>query len=302
MLFAVLGTLAGPPLARASVGLWNTLETLRNDGAYSDAVPYRRASIRLLAARLVSTAATGTIPSDAGSRATEQDLVLENRPPLVLLHSRLERADGLYAVRLGENVPPLVLQAPHAWYDLNSGRIVAALFEEGAGRALCMNSAHRFKGAEDPPTDSSSDADVAHRPDSVFQAVTLGFTDGLVDPLVVQIHGFGSAYQGMAAVVSDGSTLQPSREVLTAATALRSLLGPFGVVYTGKDVPELAGTGNAQGRALSGTARFLHVELSYTVRRTLLSDGDLRARLGATLAALAARDTRALDALASGAR
>ena len=297
MMLAVLGVLAGTGgVAQGTTSLWNQVEALRNDVGYSDATPFRRASVRMLASRITASAPTGQVPTDVAARAREQMLDFLTGPSMVMLESRRDRADGFYAFRLGSEQPPLILQTPHSWHDLNSGRIAAALFEEGTGRVLCMNTAQRYRGQDDPPTDLNSDADVAHRPDSLFQAMTLGIAEGMRDPLVVQIHGFGSAHQGMAAVVSDGAALQPARDVTLAAAALRPVLGTFGAIYTGSEVTELAGRGNVQGQALSGTTRFLHIELSYTARKALLTDRDLRGRFGAVLEALAARDTRALDA------
>jgi hypothetical protein len=63
------------------------------------------------------------------------------------------RGAGAYLLRPGpslDSAPEIVLQAPHAYFDLGTGNLAAALFfgEEGSGRAraLFTNTAHRYQG------------------------------------------------------------------------------------------------------------------------------------------------------------
>jgi hypothetical protein len=67
------------------------------------------------------------------------------------------RGAGAYIVRPGprpDDAPEIVLQAPHAYFDLGTGNLAAALFfgEEGRGRAraLFTNTAHRYMGMGRP--------------------------------------------------------------------------------------------------------------------------------------------------------
>lgn len=285
--------LAGPVPARAA-GLWEAVEALRADQGEVAGSPERRAAVRSLMTEIVRSAATGVLPRDIVPRASQVGLRVARHEDLVIVFSPSSRADGFYAIRTGAGIPDLVLQAPHAWYDLNTGRLAVHLFEAGHGRVLCTNTAHRYRGASPEGLEDPTHADVAHRPDSVFQAATLGVVEGLADPLVVQLHGFGSDHRGLAAVVSSGSVLQDPRWVEQATRGLRTLLendAPEGGsgVRTGTHVPELAGTTNAQGNALTGRARFLHVELSLPVRRQLLSDASGRSALGDLLDRIAER-------------
>ncbi len=280
---------AAPALGAS--GLWEEVESLRNDEAYSDATAWRRAQVRAVVADIVRGASTGILPASAKRRAEAAGLVLRDQEAWVLLSSRPDQADGFFVVRKGADVTPLVLQAPHAWYDRETGRLACALFEQGVGRALMVNSAHRHAPSQGDSTGlgTSLGADVAHRPDSVFQAATLGVVDALNDPLVVQLHGFGSSHGSYAAVLSEGATFQPSAWLRAAVSTLEASLGRHGALVTGHEVPELAGRTNVQSQALTGQGRFMHVELSLPVRQALLGDNGLLERFGRALSDLAER-------------
>ena len=68
-----------------------------------------------------------------------------------------------------------------------------------------------------------------------------------------------------------------------AIADLSGLLGFLGSVGTGEDNWRLAARDNAQGQALSGQARFLHLELGKQARRELADDPELRAAFGALM-------------------
>ena len=81
----------------------------------------------------------------------------------------------------------------------------------------------------------------------------------------------GSKRHGeFSAVISDGETLQPDVMVDRVSSAVVAVLG--GEVRKGTEVPLLAATRNAQGRAVSGQSRFIHLELSRDSRATLRED------------------------------
>ena len=279
------------PAAWADAALWREVEALRNDGAYTDASAFRRAQVRALVADLVRSLPAGSIPAGAKRRAAEAGLRLEETEGWIVLGSQPDQADGFFALRRGTGGPPLVLQAPHAWYDKGTGPLACALFEGGVGRALLVNTAQRNSPSRgDLSVDSETrGADVAHRPESVYQAATLGVADALSDPLVVQLHGFGGGHGAFSAVLSEGAAIQPASDLQMARAALAPLLTRWGGLATGAEVPELSGRGNVQSQALSGHARFLHLELSLDARTALLADPALAAELGRTLARLAER-------------
>jgi hypothetical protein len=74
-----------------------------------------------------------------------------------------------------------------------------------------------------------------------------------------------------------------------ARAVLAPLLTRWGGVATGAEVPDLAARSNVQSQALSGQARFLHIELSLDARAALLSDPALTAEFGRALVRIAER-------------
>ena len=253
-------------------GTWDTVKPLRDDGTPTYTVPAQRERVRQLVADLVSGAVQ---PEEVHGQPTHLTVQVED--DRVLLHG-----GGVFIAIRRQATEPLVLQAPHAFYDSRTGRIASQLFDEGVGQVLMLNTVHRYRGDRDAEHEP---ADVAHLSTSTFQAATLGAAQGLGDGLVVQLHGFADreAYPELAMVVSSGSTLQPPALLDEAQRAL----GVFGEVLTGAQVPELAGTKNVQGQALSGTARFLHLELSAKTRTELVEQDARRQELGGILTELA---------------
>ena len=288
---AALAMLCLAPAALAATGLWQQVEQLRNDQGYSDASAWQRAQVRAVVADVVRGATTGAVPASAARRAEAAGLVLRDHDTWIELSSRPDRADGFYAIRKAGDVPALVLEAPHAWYDLDTGKLACALFEAGYGRALLLNTAQRHAPSQGDATAHADGlgADVAHRAESVFQAATLGVVDALSDPLVVQVHGFGSGHGSYGAVLSEGSTFQASSQLAAATVALEPVLGSYGAVVTGEEVPELSARTNVQSQAITGQGRFLHMELSLSARRGMVGDQGELEGLGAALSSLAER-------------
>lgn len=269
-------------LALATASTWEQVERLRNDADDVEASMVERAEVQGFAARLVAWAAQNSVPPDLEERCLALSLTCERGDRELFVHSQERSGRGLLVLRLGHRPPPLVLVAPHGWYDLNTGRMAADWFDDGYARALVINTAHRYGGTEGP---RQREFDVAHRVDSLFQALALGVADGLADPLVVELHGFSERHGDFSAVVSDGEALQPDRVAESVAQAVEATVG--GEARRGRHVPLLAATQNAQGRALSGWSRFVHLELSRDARTTLRSDDDVAKALGERLAALA---------------
>jgi hypothetical protein len=258
-------------LIALNAGVWDEVQGLRQDGQDLTAFQSDRAHARVLMAQLSAAAPRGVLPSGWQDRATEIGFDVAETDEWV----RLSCPSGVVYLRLGPSVP-LVLQAPHAWFDRGTGALTAELFEEGTAAALMVNTGHRYGGDTD-----AEHVDVAHANETLYQAATLGVVEGRVDPLVVQLHGFGPKTSSAAAVVSQGAAFQPPDVVQRAHADLVGLFGDQ--VVTDAEVPALAGRRNLQGRVVGGTARFLHIELSQDVRAQLNQDDALRAALGARM-------------------
>lgn len=217
------------------------------------------------------------------------------------------RGAGAYVVRPGprsDDAPEIVLQAPHAYFDLGTGNLAAALFfgEEGRGRAraLFTNTAHRYKGmtraappAAPPESDESEEpdepgepgdapADVAHSAEHGFQTATERIVRVLGHVVVIQLHGFADRAGRPEIILSSGADHVPAH-----ITALAAALGAIfeRVLRYPDDIAELGGVTNVQGRMLARypRAHFVHVELSGTTRRRLGRTPALLARFGEAL-------------------
>ncbi len=252
--------------------LWVELDGLRADLTPSQLDPEAMREAQRLFADLAALTPSGEEPADLDERAARFGLSVQ-RPEhgeWLALSPSVPGAEGFYVFRLSQVASPLVLQAPHAWYDLRTGRLGCLLFEEGAGQILMTNSGQRY---------AAEHADLAHQADTLFQAATQGVSQGLQDPLILQLHGFGSSTSRRAAVVSPGSALYDPAELAEIREGLDALFR--GRIGSGDEVPDLAGRTNAQGVVLSSHVRFLHLELSSKARKSLVADADLRAELAA---------------------
>jgi hypothetical protein len=189
---------------------------------------------------------------------------------VVLVREREDarRGGGAYLVRLGSS-SPLMVQAPHTFFDQGTLELGWVLFRQVNARALFINTAHRYRAAA-KRADGSYPADVAHASDSSFQAATLG---ALADPsirVLVQLHGFGQRDGAPAAVVSTGASIAFDPLLARVARALGTALDAR-VDRFPDETSELGATTNVQAAAASNLGRaFIHIELSGDTRALLL--------------------------------
>jgi hypothetical protein len=203
------------------------------------------------------------------------------------------RGAGAYVLRVAppEPGPTILLQAPHEFFDLHTGRIAAELFFDPPPdvatrpRALFTNTIHRYQLAPNP-------ADVAHNPQHAFSVATEAFALAAGGARVIQIHGFGARTDdddggepgSVAAVISAGDEAGSSPLTQALASALIAEYGPE-VKRFPEDVRFLGATTNVQGRLLRRIegSEFVHLELSAELRKKLLGSAQLRRRLAAIL-------------------
>lgn len=274
-------------LAGAVTDLWSQVEAARADEAFAPPSAELRAGYSLLVRDLARAAVAGGVPGDATARAEALGLELDVAGDVLMLREAPGRAQGggLLAIRLGPVNGELVLQAPHPFYDLHTGRVVAAMFESGRARAAQIATAHRQAGERK----GGPSSDAAHNAALLFQSATLGLAGALPDPLFVQLHGFSSETTSADAVVSPGLGRLSEAELDRWQTALAPALG-VADLRGGDQVSALAARTNVQGAALADRARFLHLELSLPLRERLRDDAAARQRLEAALEALARRE------------
>jgi len=209
------------------------------------------------------------------------------------------RGAGAYVFRIGppDAGPTILLEAPHNFYDLGTGRLAAELFFDpppGARpRALFTNTIHRYQLAPgNKKKRKHNPADVAHNPQHAFSIATEAFAIAAGGARVIQIHGFGSRtddddegdVDNVLVVVSAGDEAGSSPLTAAIAGALTGELGPE-VKRFPEDVRFLGATTNAQGRLLRKIdgAEFVHVEMSSELRKKLADGAALRRKLAAIL-------------------
>ncbi len=212
------------------------------------------------------------------------------------------RGAGAYLFRAGagegDETPAILLQAPHADYDIGTGDIAVSLFVDPPPgrrpRALFLSTIHRYQvepGRRQRRADNP--ADVAHNPDHLFNVATDAAARALGDVVVLQLHGFADASDvaedaavpsGTEMVISAGDRRGSSPLVSSLAAGLRQAFGA-GVRRFPEEIEVLGATTNVQGRALAGTlgARFVHLEISAGLRKELRASPAKLTELGRIL-------------------
>jgi len=202
-----------------------------------------------------------------------QSLTLQqvNHPNFITLQElpTAKQGRGLFAINT-QATKNRLLQAPHADSDLYTGKIADRLFLEGEFKAAQWNTVKR------------DISDMAHEPDTYWQAFTLAFAKQYPDGKIIQLHGYEQDIRKTAAgeasdmILSAGHKAPPPWLQQTAACLKNAF--PKRVSLYPSDVRELGGTGNVQGRLLQALKHdgFLHIEMSKAMRKELLDNADTR--------------------------
>ena len=211
-----------------------------------------------------------------------------------------ERGAGAYIFRVAPRVqsePTILLQAPHNFFDLGTGRLAADVFftpREGVRpRALFTNTIHRYQLVPgDKKKRKDNPADVAHNPEHAFTIATDAFTIAAGHARVIQLHGFGAREEidgdgdvgAIAMVISAGQKSGSSPLSSAIAVAATKVFGTQ-VRRFPEDTNVLGATTNAQKRVLEKSRRgdFVHIEISGDVRKQLAASTELRAQLASVL-------------------
>jgi len=233
-----------------------------------------------------------------------------------------KRGAGVIVVRTGR-ARPILVEAPHTFFDKGTLPIALAVFEAQGARALLINTVHRYidkqkdndagakdekenenddekekddeKGAEDD--DKQPDRDEIDDPDAGIEIVPS-------DVAHAEQTFFLAAHRELLALMKDVTVVQlhgfrdekvPDVGVIVSASktsgdaeGLAARLGPAlpdtQVKSYPKDVQTLGGTTNVEARACREmSAPFFHVEIARTWRDKLTSDKALRAKFAAAL-------------------
>lgn len=199
----------------------------------------------------------------------------------------IRRGGGVYVwrTRAGAAARPLVIQAPHSFFDAGTGAIARALFERTGAAALAINTVHRYQGKEKPPATKIAPADVAHSERTYFQSFTIGTSRALGKAAYVQIHGYDPdahpELAGFDAVASKGDAAGVADATFDRLLgALGAVVGPGRIAVYGREARTLGATANVQGRYLNAYSddAFYHLELSRPLRTRINADAAFRER------------------------
>lgn len=221
----------------------------------------------------------------AGWRALQMCRRVEQNLAVLSECDSARRGRGIFMLKTGAGVEDWLLQAPHAKFDQYTGDLAALLFNEAPFRAAQWNTVSRQAAV----ADRAEPADLAHLDGTYWQAFTRAFARQFPHGRIVQIHGFEQAKRDSKGamhsdiIVSAGHA-RPPQWVRAAAVCLKSKMPGVVSLYP-SEAGELGGTTNVQGQLLRSLRHdgFLHLEMSYSLRKLLLQRQDLRQALAACL-------------------
>ena len=255
------------------------------------------AGIQTLVPALLAAATTGRVPAAVTARAVAIGMVVERwnvagHEHLALVEAPESRhGAGAYLFAVGRTAvaggPWVLLEAPHAYFDVGTGRIAAALYftppPGPAPLAFFTNTLHRYTQADGTRQKRDwNPADACHNREHLLAVATTAAANAVPNVTVVQLHGFssngndaGDPPAGTASVVSAGRADGPTPLSRATAASLRAPLGE-GVRLFPVDAQVLGATTNVEMKALSAipATRFVHIELAPSVRDTLLAAPD----------------------------
>ncbi|MGC4848994.1 hypothetical protein ACLQ3F_17255 [Micromonospora sp. DT15] len=248
---------------------------LSRDNPYRDPDTEERATARRAARSLVTEPNAANdldqVFGDLGFRAHHGTDPVTDRPfALYLADGSDDRSWGAVLVDRG-TAPRTVIEVPHPGFDINTEKLGLAVHRKTPGSVLLVAGAHRQA--------ADSDADVAHNDRSLFHTLATEFARNDLDQ--IQLHGFADRNLPTSdAVVSTGSA--PVTPVARRIADGLSGAGLNACRAWVRKCGQLEGKTNQQGRAAAELeAVFVHLELSWSVRR----DAEARGRVADVLAA-----------------
>ena len=168
------------------------------------------------------------------------------------------------------------LMIPHGTKDLKTDEIGIKLMSRGEFVGGAFNTVPRYSASED----QSQNQDMAHTRNTYFVSYTKAFADVFPRGRLVQLHGFAKEKRDTKSgrqadvIVSSGSTIVP-QHVRELSKCLRSTR--LDIALYPLEVRELGGTTNVSGNVLQsmGHSGFVHVEMNYQLRKTMVSSPGL---------------------------
>lgn len=262
--------------------------------AWRDPTQEEKDAFEMLIPALTYYAPSGELPEELSGIAEQIGMHLERWEVAGQEHFVLyedvasRRGAGAYLFAIGRPLERnwVLLEAPHAYFDLGTGWIGASLYfspptGSAAPVAFFTSSLHRYTtstGAREKGEYNYADA--CHNPEHLFQAATLAAAKTRRNATVIQLHGFGGESDGAPPpgtkmVISAGGRGGVTDLARTTAATLQASIGKEVLLYPDQ-VTVLGATTNVQANELKAvpSARFLHVELSSAQRTELKENSE----------------------------
>lgn len=195
---------------------------------------------------------------------------------------------GAYLFRIGprgDHDRELILEAPHSYFDLGSGRLAVSLFFSGGDRvrALFVNTLHRWTQTDGAREfREQNPADVTDNRQHLFTVATLAAAAEVDEPEILQVHGFDntSVPGSPDAIISAGQPDSSSPRSTALSKRLRDQLGLNAARFP-EDTKSLGATTNVQNLGLRDVfaSSFIHAELSLPLRKSKADNPELYAKL-----------------------
>jgi len=179
----------------------------------------------------------------------------------------------------------LVLMVPHGFYDLYTDNISFKLLNKDCFTACAWNTVHRHGKFSDNYDGKKKHWDLADLDNSYFIAFTRAFARAIPNGFLLQIHGFSKKKriskiaQQTDMVVSSGNSL-PANEIQKFSACLNKQLPAMVRLYP-DEIRDLGATQNISGKVLRSLKHpgFIHIEMSYQLRRQLIKNVNVRKSL-----------------------
>ncbi|WP_460217864.1 fibronectin type III domain-containing protein [Psychroserpens sp. MEBiC05023] len=199
---------------------------------------------------------------------------------------------GTYVFNKTPERANLVIMAPHAKYDTNTGKEAVYCFKDASAKALLINGTHRCNSSLASSCSGTTSAcgsnapfrisDMAHTISSMFQKTTENLFSNVTNSVFVQLHGFAKQPTDPYVIMSNGTREAPVTDYATLikdALILEDNTLTFRLAHIDQDWNRLIGFTNTQGRlinnstdfcntsAITTSGRFIHIEQEKTKLR-----------------------------------
>lgn len=172
----------------------------------------------------------------------------------------------------------LILQAPHSFYDFNTGKQAAYNFVRLDAFALLLNGCHRCNHSDFSSCDGTTSvcqgsssafqvSDLAHNDASIFQVTTGSILEKIPDGDFIQLHGFSKVDNDPYVILSNGTRSTPFNDKISALVNQLSMVDPvltFKVGHLDLSWDRLLGSTNVQGRLINGSSSACDIEPQVT--------------------------------------